>query len=213
MAKEAKSSKEKHDEMVPKKWEGAFSLYQYSKNVVYYNWQTILVIYLVVSVLGAATYPFAIAGNALSIIISAIGSVAVTIAYLHSFKHKKIEVGKAVSMSWPLVVNMVILEILVGLTLIASFLALVIPFFFIAPRFAIANFYVIDKKMGAVDAYKASWEATRGQLGKIYGIVGVNLLLALLFITIIGIPFAVYMLFFYSAAFAVLYKYIDGHEK
>ena len=101
MANEAGSTKAKHSEMLPQTWPGAFNLYQYSKNVVYYNWQTILVIYLVSMVLGAATYPFGIGRNVLSIIIGAIASVALAITFLESFKKNKIEVGKAISLSWP----------------------------------------------------------------------------------------------------------------
>lgn len=214
MANKAEHSSRDHSDMLPKDWPGAFDLYKYSKNAVYFNWQTILVLYLVMLVLGAATYPFPpITGNILSFIISAVGTVALTITIFGSFKGKAIEIGHAISASWPYVINMLILQILVAITCVASLIAFIIPFFFIAPRFAIASYYVVDKKMGAIEAYKASWNDTRGHVSKVYGIVGVSILMALLLITVIGIPFALYLLFFYSGAFAILYKHVVGHQR
>jgi hypothetical protein len=62
--------------------------------------------------------------------------------------------------------------------------------------------------MDILDSIRASWDKTNGHVGKVYGIVGVNILMALLVITIIGIPVAIYLLVAYSAAFAYLYRYI-----
>lgn len=64
---------------------------------------------------------------------------------------------------------------------------------------------------GVLDAYKASWAATRGHAMKVWGIAGVNCLMLLPVITIIGIPVSLYLLFMYSAANAVLYAYPLKH--
>jgi hypothetical protein len=59
-----------------------------------------------------------------------------------------------------------------------------------------------------MDAYKASWAETKGYAINIWGIIAVNILFALLIVTIIGIPFSIYFLIMYSAAFAVFYLYL-----
>jgi hypothetical protein len=58
--------------------------------------------------------------------------------------------------------------------------------------------------MDAVEAYKASWNATKGHGSKIWGLIGVTALFALLMIVVIG----VYFIIMYAAAFALFYLYI-----
>ncbi len=96
-------------------------------------------------------------------------------------------------------------------TLIAalSFALLIIPFFIVAPRIFLAALYLIDKNMGPVESIKASWNDTRGHLGKIYGIFGVLILMALPIFTLIGIPVSLYLFFMYQASSAILYLYIQ----
>ena len=61
--------------------------------------------------------------------------------------------------------------------------------------------------MDVMDALKASWNTTEGNVGKVYGIVGVYIVFSLLFITIIGIPFALYFFVMYAASTTVYYEY------
>ena len=90
----------------------------------------------------------------------------------------------------------------------ASILLFLIPAFFVIPRLLFAPYLVIDKNMGGVDAVQASWNMSKGHIGKVYGIIGLTLAITLLSITIIGIPFAIYFTVMYSAAFAVLYNFV-----
>jgi hypothetical protein len=66
--------------------------------------------------------------------------------------------------------------------------------------------------MNILDAYKASWDQTKGHSGMIWNIYGAGFAMALLMITIIGIPFAIYFLIMYSAALAVAYNFINGSQ-
>jgi hypothetical protein len=104
---------------------------------------------------------------------------------------------------------MIGLTILITLSLIVSFLLLVIPFFFVLPRLTLAEYFLVDKNMGVIEAYKASWNATKGHSLKVWGIYGAGILMALLCVTVIGIPVAFYLLIMYSAAFAVLYEFLN----
>lgn len=72
----------------------------------------------------------------------------------------------------------------------------------------LAQYFLIEGKLGIVDSLSASWNATKGNVGKVWGIFGVSLLFGLLFLTFIGIPFAIYFIVMYQAAFAVLYMYL-----
>jgi predicted lipid-binding transport protein (Tim44 family) len=71
---------------------------------------------------------------------------------------------------------------------------------------------MIDKDMGVLEAYKASWHATKGHLGKLWGILGVGLLMALPAVTIIGIVATVYLFFMYSAVGALFYLHLRAQR-
>lgn len=194
---------------MPDQWPGGFGAYKYSKQAVMFNLGTIAFIILILFAVNGAMYPLKSAGSLLSLIFGAFANAAVAIVILGSLNKQKVELGDAFSKSVPFWLNMVILEILVGITYVLSFIALIVPFFFVAPRLALANYYLVDKKLNAIDAYKASWDATKGNVGKVYGIVGASIAMGLLALTVIGIPFAIYFLFMYSAVLGVLYKYIE----
>ena len=140
-------------------------------------------------------------------------TAAWTMVYLAGVKKRKLSVQDSLKQSGPLFLKFIGLTILTTLTIILSFLLLIIPFFFVAPRVVLAQYYLLDKNMGIIEAYKASWYSTKGHVGKVYGIMGAGAAMALLFITIIGIPFAIYFLVMYQAAIAVLYGYILEHPK
>jgi len=112
--------------------------------------------------------------------------------------------------TYPVFIKYLVLQILVGLLIGASLLLLIIPFFFVYPRLALAQYYLIDKKMGIMDAINASWNNTKGYSVKVWTVTLAAISMALLALTIIGIPFAIYFLVMYSAAMAVLYKHIEA---
>jgi uncharacterized membrane protein YesL len=195
-------------------WPGAWGLYKYSKEAVKFNLSPYLVasvlipigVSILVDILG---FPQAL-NNLISTVVSLVFAVAATIIILAAIRHKKVELEDAVRQSFSIVaLKLLGLLILLGLITIGSILLFIIPFFFIVPRISLAPYYLIDKNLGIIDSISASWDTTKGQLGKIYGIIGVNLAMSLLMITIIGIPFAVYLLFMYSAASPILYLFLD----
>jgi len=71
----------------------------------------------------------------------------------------------------------------------------------------------VDQKLGVLEAYKASWHATKGNGGKIWAIFGVTLLMILPTVTVIGFIATIYLTWMYSAVFALLYTYITGSTK
>jgi hypothetical protein len=148
-------------------------------------------------------------GQTLSTLINALFMVASTFLYVAGVRRKKLEVGDVLKQSLPLWLKMIVLDLLVAVAAVLSFIAFIVPFFIVMPRLALVNYYLVDKNKGVVEAFKASWAATQGNVGKVYGIVGATIAMALLVITIIGIPFAIYFLVMYSAVLGVLYEYLE----
>jgi hypothetical protein len=203
---------------LPPEWPGAFAAYKYSKQAVRLNLKAVagwLVISVVVSIaislldrlhsLDASTRGLlAVVSYLLAPLFAAI-LAKVTIA---SVRRRQVGFSEAFSQGVPYWLNAIVLSILVGITEVVSFVLLIIPFFFVWPRLSLATYFLVDKDLGPLEAYKASWEATKGYALFIYGILGAQIAMGLLAVTVIGIPFAIYFLIMYGAAHAVLYEVI-----
>lgn len=202
-------------ENVPSSWPGAFQLYRYSAQAVKRNiWLLveIWVVYFAFRILVSLVKPNVYATLVIAILMLALSfavSVLTTNLLIAGVRGKSLSTSEAFSGPLPmLTLKMLGLNIIVGFTLMLSLIALVIPFFFVFPRLILANYFLVDKNMGPLEAFNASWRATKGHTGKVWGIAGASFLMALLMLTIIGIPVAIYLLLMYSAAYAVLYEMI-----
>jgi hypothetical protein len=203
---------------VPDTWPGAVKLFAYSKRVVLVNTWIILGLYfsvIVVSGLLMSLFDHDSSRRAgaqvLVQLITLIFDIGIVVAILQGLRDKKITYWASLSEALPLYLNMVLLTILEFVIAVVSLALLVVPFFFVVPRLTLARYFLVDQKLNAIDALKASWRATEGHVGKVYGIIGLSIAMALLMFTIIGIPVALYLLFMYSASLAVLYAYVLEH--
>lgn len=196
---------------IPTTWPGGFGVYKYSKKAVLRNGNTIGLLIVISIVFGIGVGMIkAPAGDLLSTIISIVLEVALITAYIASVRGNKISLGDSFSKLSPMMfLKMFLVYILTGLILIASLIALIVPFFFVLPRVLLAPYYLVDKNLGIIESIKASWNETKGHASKIWGIIGVSIGIVMLSITIIGIPFAIYFYFMYLAAMAVAYEYIN----
>ena len=201
---------------VPTSWPGAFGVFKYSKKAVMLNiggLAAIVLISLAIGIILSAIHQdwTQIITNLFSIYLGIVGVFFVLAGTIG----QKQPIGEAFrkGVEPMLFLKMLGLGIIIYASLIASALALVIPFFFVLPRLVLAPYYLIDKKMGIGEALSASWTASNGNSGKVWGIIGLMILMGLLCITVVGIPFAIYLLVMYSASFAVLYRYIDNQPK
>jgi len=208
-------------ETVPKTWPGAFGAYQHSKlavktNLGAYIW--LLVISIVASFIpnlfagknGEMT-PMYIAVQLLAAALSLILSAATVYLMIKNIKQQKVDVNEALSAGIAKFLPFLLLCIVLVVLLSISLLLLVVPFFLVLPRVYLAPYYLFDRDLSPMEAIKASWAETAGHVGKVWGIIGVNILIALLVVTIIGIPFAIYFGVLYSAADAVLYFWRKDH--
>jgi len=195
-------------------WPGAFGIYKYSKQAIKLNINSFIILFVLnIGVVGVTNsfglipdYGSSVA-DLISVILNVFLSIATVIVLLDSIRGEKSDWLVALKKSTQYFINYFVTSILVSLILIGSLLALVIPFFFIAPRMVNVFYHLIDKDMEIIDSIKASWESTSNNVGKIYGIFGVNILIVLLAVTIIGLPFAIWFGIMYYAASAIYYEY------
>ncbi len=198
-------------------WPGAFKAYKPSQNVVMNVLGVVLlliVISLVFNIIPSIFYqgesPWII--EVILFVLNSYVSVAFVLAYLQGVRGRTLSLNGSLSQALPYLGRMILLQILATVIVVGSLLLLIVPFFFVFPRLVLADYFLIDKNQGVIESLKSSWAATKGHVGKVYGIIGAAILMALLMITIIGIPIAIYLLLMYSAVFVVLYEYIIGRK-
>src|SRR5882757_6949346 len=195
-------------EHVPHQWPGMFGMYKYAKQAVQFNLGTNLWLQLFVALVGGAL-DVALGrnfGGLASLVFGSLFSAALLHAQISGVRGNKVSLEGALSRGIAVWLQMILLTILVGVSLLISFVLLIVPFFFVLPRLTLATYFLVDKQMDVLEAYKASWYATKGHTSMPWGIIVVTILICMLAITIIGIPFTIYFYIMYSAAFAVLYE-------
>jgi len=200
-----------------KEWPGAFGIYRYTKYAIRSNLNFVITLVLASAVLGFLTNliggtraqnSFVLLGSAISYFVSVVIGAALTFTFLEVSRGKSIgyeDIYKIIVKRFWYIAGALILTALIAF---ASIILLVIPAFFVIPRLALVQYFVLDKGMSPVDAIKASWKTTKGNYGKIYGIAGVTLLIILPAFTIIGIIATVYFGIMYYPVFAMLYLHL-----
>jgi len=200
------------DEKPLSSWPGAFGVYKYSRDAVRFNLGTILWLslgnLLIGILLGLLPLPTAVR-EILTWLAGIWLSTALLVAALASVRSKKIELRDALEQGLPFFVNYLLLNVLILLSALVSFLLFIIPFFFVFPRLVLASYYLVDKKLGPVEAFKASWTGTKGHVGKIWGVIGATIVMGLLVFVVVGI----YFLIMYQLSVALLYIYLTKSGK
>jgi hypothetical protein len=200
---------------IPDQWPGAWGLYKYSKQAVMQNWGVLLGLLVLYSIIdGIPRGLIGNAGSGLGFLISMPFAIALIVAYLASVRGQKISFGSAMSagLNPTTFVSYFINILVVALLLSISFILLIVPFFFVFPRVILAPYFLIDKDMGPIEAIRASYEVTKDNKGKVWGVMGATIAMCLLMLTIIGIPFSLYFLFMYGAAFVLLYAFLTRSQ-
>jgi hypothetical protein len=131
--------------------------------------------------------------------------------YVAGVRSSRVELGDATRAGSQLTWKLFLLNLLIGLTVLGGLILLIVPGIIFAVRLTLAPYFLVDKNLGVLDAFKAGWNATKGHMGKLWGIFGAAFVMALPIITIIGLPLSIYWLFMYGAANALLYVYLLDH--
>ena len=220
------------DEAVPSgQWPGAFKVFTPSKQAVMFNIGP-LVGLLAISILfglvggllsptstpnldGTVTSSGTPLGGFLSFvvqIVSLLFGIALTYVMIAGVKREKMSVNESLKLAVHKFLPYLGQSIVLTVLFILSALPLLIPLFIVGPRLSLAPYFLLNENLGIMASIKASWEATRGHLGKIWGIIGVNILFVLICITIIGIPVALYLLIMYGASDIILYFWLKKQQ-
>jgi hypothetical protein len=202
-------------------WPGAFKIYKTSKSAVMLNMGTLLsligillgayIVYFIILIVTRNIINHFIVELLFDIVIFAYsGSIIYTC--VEGVKGNKVTTSEAFSIVTKRGLNIVVALVLTEIITIISIILLIVPFFFVFPRLVLTIYYIVDQDMGPIKAMQASWEHTKGNVGKVYGMIGVFILILLPSITIIGILATLYFGFMYYAAYAVLYVYIINKQ-
>jgi len=192
-------------------WPGAFGVYGASRDAVRRNLSTIVLL-IIVSIAAGLVVGLVFdrvfwLNKVVSGLIGAVLSGAQVFALVGSVRGRTVELPDAISEGVSVFFKFFVLQLLILFSVAGGLLLLVIPGLVILPRLVLASYFLIDQKMGILEAYQASWDATKGHSGKIWGIIGVVFLMAMASLFIIGI----YWLVMYSAAPALLYQHLLDH--
>lgn len=199
---------------IPAEWPKAFGLYKFSRDAVKVNWEAILILVLLNFAISSICSKLGDVGSILSLITYSVFGVLLALEYLAGARAKRLPLGQVWQKAPALLyVKFFVVSIIVTAALVFSLFLLVVPFLFVLPRVLLVPYFLVDRNMGITEALRASWQAASGNSGKLWGIIGANIAMALLIVTIIGIPFAVYFLFMYSAALPIAYLFINGQQQ
>ena len=230
MDTKAQSIKNNNTEVL-KEWPGAFGSYKYSRAVMVSNLGPLIAIILIYTFIYGFIYAiilmfdfifrnsasfyifFNMVFYSIIYVIGILTSSAFIHAQIQSAKGKQVDVIASFQVVYSKLLNIIIGTILTGLIATASILLLIIPAFFIIPRIYLVLYYIIDQDISPTDALSLSWEKTKGNVGKIYGILGFIFLLSIrIFIPILGWAALIYFGFMYYAIGTVFYFYIKKEK-
>ena len=121
-------------------------------------------------------------------IVQTVVSMGVIQGYLNLTRGKEINVETFKSML-PLVVNYFLGTLLMGVIIMAGLIFLIVPGIYFSLKYYFVPFLLIDKKMGPMEALKASEKMTKGIKWELVGLGAATILLAYmgLFALIVGI--------------------------
>ncbi len=82
---------------------------------------------------------------------------------------------------YPLFFRFLIAQILYFLVVVAGFILFIVPGIIFAVRFWFFDYFIIDKKLGPIEALRQSWRVTQGKIGKLF-LFG----MAVILVTVLG---------------------------
>lgn len=214
-SEQEQADKEQADN-VPTEWPGAFGLYKFSKASVIINIWPIVGLFIVSLLIAFALQKFGGASSLLSNLSSLISFVTnsiiaalIIVLVFAGIKGQRRTASQAFeNINFMLIVNYMIGLVMVMFLYFISFIALIIPFFVVFHRLLLVPYVIIDQNKDPIEAIRVSWELSRGTASLFWGIIGANTAMALLMFTIIGIPFSIYFLVMYQAAFPIAYFFL-----
>lgn len=169
----------------------------------------LLVVDIIVSAIFRTRITGSIVDDVISFIVGAFMQATIIAMYFKVLKNEDFSLNSALLYGYRKMLKMTGLLLVMDVIIVASFVLLVIPFFFVLPRVYLAPYYFVFADCNVNQAIAASWHSTKGNSKKVYGILLLDIAFALLFLTIIGIPFAIYWGIINSGSFAFITLYLS----
>ncbi len=193
----------------------------YSKgwNLIFTTFIELLVVILVYAVIQIPTNGFQLRPDGFEwylvpIVMLAIGygifiagpiGYSVNWVFLKAVRREKIEIKDMFAVFERNYWNAVIAGLVTTIIIVIGFFMLIVPGIIFACRLAFVPFLVIDQKMEAMEALKASWAMTKGHGWTVFfmGLLAILIIIAGLLVLIFGVLISAMWI---SAAFAILYN-------
>jgi len=223
------SSRPAHSIKIPKpgKWPGKMDSFRLVKPYVKYHFWDLFSVYaislvstIILRLLTSTIFSHRIVASLVTellfFLLQTFFGTAIIAMYFAYLKNEDFTLKDAFKIASERFLSMAGLTVVTGVILLASFLALIIPFFIVFPRLYLAPYFLISHNLTVNEAIAASWETTRGNAMKVYGLWVIQVGLLLLCITVIGIPFAIYWYVINRGSFALLTLHLAqpaGHSR
>lgn len=114
--------------------------------------------------------------------------------------------------NWPLFFSWLVANLLFGLMLVIGLVLLIVPGCYVLARYGLFPFFILDKKLGPLDALRQAGESTEGMRGQLFLLFlvcfALNILGMLFFL--VGLLITVPVTLF---ALATVYRRLTGQEK
>ncbi len=148
--------------------------------------------------------PIALLGIAYAVFIAGPIGMSADWVFLKVVRREKIEIKDMFSVFERNYWNAVIAGLVKTLIIVLGFFMLIVPGIIFACRLAFVNYLIIDEKMEALEALKASWAMTKGHGWTIFGMALLAFLIVIagLLVLFFGVFISVMWI---TASFAVLY--------
>ena len=126
-----------------------------------------------------------------SIIIS-LGMINALLKFVNTGKGNFADIFSEFS-NFKLLGNYIIGSILVALIIIGGFILLIIPGIYFAIRLSYFSYFIVEKKLGAKEAIKASWDATKGNVINliVFGFLSFGVMILGLLALLVGLLVAI----------------------
>lgn len=149
-----------------------------------------------------------------AVVLLVILNAGLTALQVKSSRGEEVSLTEAYEDGKRLALRILGVNVLMGLIFLVSLALLIVPFFFMMRRYYLAPYFLVDRNLGVIDSLKASARECRRFSKPVWGLVGVEMLIAIVgYIPFLGVIVGVVVNVLYWFAPAVRYVQLDEAAK
>lgn len=103
----------------------------------------------------------------ISLVLSAAATVVFTRFCLNAYDGKSTSFEALFKFEGKMILSLVLFSILYGFGVALGFILLIVPGVILALGWYFGQYFIVDKRMDLMDAFKASWQVTKGSRGRL----------------------------------------------